>query len=398
MDKKDRKTLGMIAMTHSLVHLIEGAIPPLLPLLRVVFGANYFQMGIVMTVFSYSFGLGAFPAGLLADKIGPKKLLVAYLFGSGVLCILVFPIKTLLSFGVLLGVLGLFGSLYHPAANTLISLGIKQRGKAFGINGIAGSLGTASVPFLAAFLGARLGWKSPFLIFGFVALLLGVYALIVPATVMDHSEPTGPATEKTERTEKKGFLVLFLFYASCALSGMGNRGVLSFLPTFLGKSLFADILAADRVTLGGLVASATLVIGASGQYIAGHLVDKHRPIFLYISTLVITAISIVTMATFGGPFIFIGAAGFGFFSFAIQPLQNTMVSQLITRRRHGLGFGIMFFMTFGVGSLAAAISGYMADRFGLSSLFYVMAGCYTLSCVCLFGILALERQAALTRG
>ena len=388
MDTQDRKTLGVVSAAHTLVHLIEGALPPLIPLLLGVFGTDYFHLGLVMSVFSYTFGLGAFPSGALVDRVGPTRLLVLYLFGAGILCISVLFVQKLLPFAILMGFLGILGSFYHPAANTIISLGIKERGKAFGINGIAGSLGTSLVPFVAAFLGARWGWKSPYVLFGVGVLIVGFFSLSLPSYRMqsEGQKESNPSKEGTDRgTNPLIGRALVLFYLSCAIAGMGNRGVLTFLPSYLGSKFTLTSLGLDSVRVGGVFATLTLIAGAAGQYIAGALVDRYRPQRLYLFTLLISASSILLMAFTGGLPLFVGAVGFGFFSFAVQPMQNTIVAKLLPKHRQGIGYGFMFFMTFGIGSVAAAFSGWLADRFGLSRVFLAMGLCYVASMCTMYG-------------
>ena len=53
------------------------------------YGTDYFHLGIVVSVFSYAFGLGSLPAGYLADRVGPRRLVTIYLFGSGIAAMLV---------------------------------------------------------------------------------------------------------------------------------------------------------------------------------------------------------------------------------------------------------------------------------------------------------------------
>lgn len=388
MDTQDRKTIGVVSVAHTLVHLIEGALPPLIPLLLGVFGTDYFHLGLVMSIFSYTFGLGSLPSGMLVDRVGPSRLLVLYLFGAGVLCLSVLLVRELLPFAILMGFLGILGSFYHPAANTIISLGIKERGKAFGINGIAGSLGTSLVPFVAAFLGARWGWKSPYVLFGMGVLLVGVFALSLPSYRMQpagHKESTGLKGGTEGAANRLINRALVLFYLSCAVAGMGNRGVLTFLPSYLGSKFALASLGLDPVRVGGIFATLTLIAGAAGQYIAGALVDRYRPQRLYLFTLLISAASILLMAFTGGTPLFLGAVGFGFFSFAVQPMQNTIVAKLLPKHRQGVGYGFMFFMTFGIGSVAAAFSGWLADRFGLSSVFLAMGLCYVASVFTMYG-------------
>ena len=75
VNPEEKKIMGLVSASHGLVHLYEGVLPPLLPLVMAEFGAEYFTMGIIVTIFSFAFGLGSLPAGILADKIGPRRLI-----------------------------------------------------------------------------------------------------------------------------------------------------------------------------------------------------------------------------------------------------------------------------------------------------------------------------------
>jgi len=133
MNKQEKKIMGLTTLSHSLVHLFEGVLPPLIPLVMTEFGTNYLYMGIVVMVFSYAFGFGSLPAGYLADKIGPRRLVTFYLFGSGLTAVFIWPVGSLLTYAVIMGFIGMFCSTYHPASNTLLSLTIREKGKAFGM-------------------------------------------------------------------------------------------------------------------------------------------------------------------------------------------------------------------------------------------------------------------------
>ena len=180
LNKEEKRIITLTTGSHFLVHLFEGVLPPLIPLLMLEFGTDYFHMGLVVTVFSYAFGIGSLPAGYLADKIGPRRLITLFLFGAGILAMGVWSMNSLVNYGILMGGIGLFCSTYHPASNTLISLGIREKGKAFGIHGIAGSLGVASVPVLSAWIGSALGWRMPHVLYGIFGILVGFYSLTIP--------------------------------------------------------------------------------------------------------------------------------------------------------------------------------------------------------------------------
>jgi len=77
---------------------------------------------------------------------------------------------------------------------------------------------------------------------------------------------------------------------------------------------------------------------------------------------------------------------YAFFYFAVQPVQNYIVSKYLPQHRHGLGYGTLFILTFGVGSTAAAVSGYLADLYGLQIVFYSMGFCFLASALLILGL------------
>ena len=378
MSREEKKIMGLTISSHGLVHLYEGVLPPLIPLLMGEFGTDYFHLGIVVTIFSYAFGLGALPAGFLSDRVGPLRLVSIYLFGSGVLSVCMWPVGSLPTYAVLMGLIGLFCSTYHPASNTLISHAIREKGKAFGIHGIAGSLGVAVIPLLSAWTGSAMGWKTPHILFGLWGVVVGFYSLTVPRR---SAATQGAKSVKGSEADSRAvpYLNLIVFFLSASALGLTYRGIMTFLPAYMGQNVHLSLLNMDTVALGGTIATLALLSGAVGQYLAGRLVDRYVPERIYLGATVIGTIFVFLMARGSNILLVVAAVVYAFFYFSTQPVQNYLLSRYLPRHRHGLGYGIHFFLTFGVGSTAAAASGYLADHFGLPSVFYAMGLCFILS-------------------
>jgi MFS family permease len=378
MNREEKKIMGLTVASHPLVHLFEGVLPPLIPLLMVDFGTDYFHLGIVVSVFSYAFGIGSLPAGFLADKLGPRRLVTFFLFGAGLLSALVFFVPTLLIYGVIMGFTGLFCSMYHPASNTLISQSVREKGKAFGIHGIAGSLGVAVVPVLSAWLGSNMGWRAPHVFFGIMGIAAGIFSFSVPAKSAFTSEPRDIDKKSSE---KISYLILIIFYSSAAALGLTYKGIMTFLPAYMGEKIHFGFITLSKVTLGGMVATLALVSGAVGQYIGGRLTDRFRPESIYSGAIIAGTFFVFIMAKSTGLILIISAVFYAFFYFSTQPMQNFLLSNYLPKHRHGIGYGIHFFVTFGIGSTAAAVSGYLADNYGLESVFYAMGACFIVATV-----------------
>jgi MFS family permease len=378
MTPAEKRILTLSTAAHSLVHLYEGVLPPLIPLLMTDYGTDYFHLGIVVSVFSYAFGFGSLPAGYLADRVGPRRLVTIYLFGSGISAMLVGGVGSLVSYGLVMGFVGLFCSTYHPASNTLIALAVRERGRAFGIHGIAGSLGVATVPVISASIGSLFGWRAPHILFGLIGIAVGCFSLTVSG-----ARPAAP--RKTSIKEQEGvwtgarLLQLGVFFLSAMALGLTYKGIMTFLPAYLGERVQLSFLRLDAVALGGTVATLVLLSGAVGQYLAGRLADYYKPEKLYFISIAMGTVFVFVMASASNLLLVAAAVIYALFYFAAQPIQNYLLASYVPRERQGLGYGIHFFLSFGVGSTAAAVAGWLADRFGLGAVFQFTGVCFLLS-------------------
>ncbi|MDA8126009.1 MAG: MFS transporter, partial [Deltaproteobacteria bacterium] len=69
---------GMIPLFivgHFSHHVLTSITVPLIPFIRSAFDLDYTQSGLVISAFTLACGIGQLPAGWLADRIEPRKLL-----------------------------------------------------------------------------------------------------------------------------------------------------------------------------------------------------------------------------------------------------------------------------------------------------------------------------------
>ena len=377
MEKKEKSIMGLTTSSHFLVHLFEGVLPPLIPLVMLEFNADYFHIGLIVSIFSYAFGLFAIPAGIISDRIYPKHLITIFLLCAGIPAIAVFKATSILGYGILMGIIGIFAAIYHPAANTLIARSIKEKGKGFGLHGIAGSLGVASAPAISAFIGTAAGWRTPHIIYGAIGIAIAVFSFTMKKDNTESGTDIEP--DKTEEKKKKSYYPLILFFLTAIFLGLTYKGIMTFLPIYMGENVHFNFIKSNKIALGGFVTTLALLAGAVGQYVSGKLTDKYPPEKIYFFTVLCGAVCVFSIAFTTNFALILSAMFYAFFYFSVQPIQNYIISVYLPVHRHGIGYGILFMMTFGVGSTAALISGYMADKFGLASIFYLMGVCYTIA-------------------
>jgi len=135
--------LGSLYAAHAASHGFVLLLPAVLVSLRVEFGASFTTLGAVATVSSMLYGLGALPAGLLADRVGAPVLLRAFAGLSILGCVLATVAPGVWWLAGALALLGAAGALYHPSGLAELTLNAPGGGREFGVHGSWGNVGTA---------------------------------------------------------------------------------------------------------------------------------------------------------------------------------------------------------------------------------------------------------------
>jgi MFS family permease len=294
--------------------------------------------------------------------------------------------------------LGALGSVYHPMANSLITSKVKEYGRALGIHGAAGNIGLAAAPFVAGLIASRWGWRQAYLWFGVPGIVLSIWSLFVDMSVRKEKENRpSPITPKNKpSSQTRDFWIFFsvpflLLYWLNILQSFSFLGTTTFLPTYMAKQTSFRIFSWDSVAIGGMLSGLALFMGVFGQYTGGILGQKphlERNV-LIISTAAFPFILSMSFTSEGS--LLIVALVFFFFIFALQPMMTVLLAQRTTPEMRGTAFGIYFFAAFGIGSLAASFSGYIAQRFGLSWVFLGLSGSVMLLIFSSFILLKLKK-------
>ena len=173
----------MINIGHGLAHLLMLLFPVVAALAALTFGEDYATLIVLTTGSWLAFGLGAIPAGWLADRWSRRGMLAVYFIGAGISCFLTAASQNYWQIASALVVLGIFASIYHPVGIAILADGApKSLGKRLAINGVWGNIGVAISALVAAALAEFYGWRSVFIIPGIVSVILGfIWLFVVPA-------------------------------------------------------------------------------------------------------------------------------------------------------------------------------------------------------------------------
>ncbi len=378
MQQDDKVVIGLMGCSHALSHGYLLIFPTVLLLLQKEFSLGYLELGVIGSIMNLTYGLGALPGGMIYNLLGPKKLYLLCFLGSTGALILVAASPTLIVLTAGLALLGIFGSVYHPLANVLITEKVNAYGRALGIHGAAGNVGLAMAPFVVGLIAFYLGWRNAYLFFILPGILLSFWSLFVD---MSPRNETG-TIQHSKAEQKRGWndfriyfsLPLVLLYLANMMHSFCFNGSMTFLPTYLAKRTSFHLFSLDSIALGGILSSLVLWIGVIGQFGGGVLAQKPH---LEKKLLLVSAMAlpfILAMSFTRDLPLLILSLVFFFFSFFLQPMNNTLLARYTALNTRGTAFGIYFFVAFGFGSLASSFSGYIAQAIGLQWVFMGLSG------------------------
>jgi MFS family permease len=359
--------LLLLGAAHSLNHSLFVVAPPLLTLIMSNLGTSKLSISTVATVASFVYGFGALAGGPLGDRIGEAKTIALSLALSGLSALIMLvagALQSIYAFAVVLILMAVWASFYHPTANSLISKGFRGRvAESMGLHGVGGTLGVVLTPTVAFFLGAVLGWQYAFVFFGILCMILALpFAKGLKGA--EHAGDKFGSIVDAFKIRKLRVLLAF----NIAI-GLFMKGIELFLPTFLQEAKMVDPLWAS------IAYTLVLAAGVPGQWIGGKSADRIGSKRVLTATMV--GISFGLLLLLFVPNYAVGIALFiplyGLCFYAHQPALNSLTAFLSPRDQRGAVFGIFFFTSFGIGSLSQVMAGYIADAFGLTASFYLLA-------------------------
>ena len=370
MNRTEKIILSITGGSHLSVHALMLALPSLIPIFISEFNIGIDVLGFVVTVSAFMFGIGAIPSGWLESRIGGKTLLVIYLFGSSFSALF---ISLSNSFNVLvfgLGLLGLTSSIYHPAGLTLISNRIHHITKGMAVHGVFGSTGSAVGPVLATTLALFISWRASYATLGLFNLALGIASiLLIPSTKdNEHVEiiNTKKKDNKTNRT------ALMYFYITNLIMGFVYYGFTTFMPIHFSENT-KDLLPFIPDTMkAGVFPSFVFISGIIGQIIGGKLGSHFNRVRILPYIIAMNIPFLLLMGNSKGIMLVFCSLCLGMTYFSSQPICNTIIADLTNSNNRGIGYGINFFLSMGIGSLAAMVGGILAINYGTNIIFISM--------------------------
>jgi FSR family fosmidomycin resistance protein-like MFS transporter len=366
-------TLSFSSLAHTYSHLFTLLYATVVLVLEREWGLSYAELFALSIPMSVLFGAAALPAGWLGDKWSASGMMALFFLGVGGCSILTGFADS--PFGIVLGLsgIGLFAAIYHPVGIPWLVRNAVNRGRALGVNGLFGSVGTAGAALVAGLLADLWGWRAAFIVPGAVCLVTGLAFVWARQMnlLLDRGEDAVPTPVPVKGDIWRVFWVMS---ATMLCTGLIFQATAFALPKVFDSRLSA-VFNDSMLGIGGMV-TIVYTCSALSQLVGGELADRYslRGVYIVVQWLQIPVI--LTAMLLIHPALVPVAALMVSLNVAGQPAENSLLAKYTPPQWRGRAFGGKFVLTLGVSSLGVAVIPVIYQFTGtLDILFILLAAC-----------------------
>lgn len=343
--------------------------------------------GALMAVFLWIYGLVSPFAGVVADRVSRKKLVVGSLFVWSAVTYLMGYASDFTQLYWLRALMGVSEALYIPSALSLIADWHegKSRSLAIGIHMTGLYVGQAVGGF-GATIAATFSWHSTFNWFGIIGIAYSVVLALLlhdkPKAAAAVAASPNPATLMKKESLWRGlsvvlstwaFWVILIYFAVPSLPGWATK---NWLPTLFADSLGLDMAQAGPMSTITIAASSFVGVLLGGvlsdkwvlRNIRGRIYTSAIGLGMTIPALVLLGFGHSVVAVVGAGMLF--GIGFGMFDANNMPI----LCQIISAKYRATAYGVMNMVGVFAGAAVTQLLGKWTDGGNLGMGFAVLGG------------------------
>jgi MFS family permease len=299
----------------------------------------------------YAIGTGVsalmvFLVGRLADRWGPRSILIVVALGMGIACFGMAFAYGPIAFFFAFAALRALGQGSLPVNGTLLVAQwfVRYRGRAMAIMGLGGAASTAIFPPVSQYLIDLYGWRETYMILGVV-----VWVLIIPLAVLvvrNRPEDRGQlpdGADELPQSERRAVeadgepasdrALSSVFFWVTALS-LAVPSLVTTAYVFHQISILTEFGLSAGLAAGIFIPFSITAAGSS--LLGGYLVDRFSPIRVFTANMGLLVVATVVLLLVSGPALaFLYAGLMGIFQGIQQIIAHTTWAYFYGRR--GLG-------------------------------------------------------------
>lgn len=343
--------------------------------------------GALMAVFLWIYGIVSPFAGVVADRVSRKKLVVGSLFVWSAVTYLMGYASDFTQLYWLRALMGVSEALYIPSALSLIADWHegKSRSLAIGIHMTGLYVGQAVGGF-GATIAATFSWHSTFYWFGIIGIAYSVVLALLlhdkPKAAAAVAASPNPATLMKKESLWRGlsvvlstwaFWVILIYFAVPSLPGWATK---NWLPTLFADSLGLEMAQAGPMSTITIAASSFVGVLLGGvlsdkwvlRNIRGRIYTSAIGLGMTIPALILLGFGHSVVAVVGAGMLF--GIGFGMFDANNMPI----LCQIISAKYRATAYGVMNMVGVFAGAAVTQLLGKWTDGGNLGMGFAVLGG------------------------
>ena len=340
-----------------------------IPAFGAAMGLSPAEIGLLFMIHSLGSSMAFFPAGLLADHVANRGiLLTASFFWVGFGYLTASFVDGFWAFAMLIAVAGMGDAAWHPiATGVLAQMHKARRAYALGMHAVGGHISEVIALPAAGLLLAMWDWRTAIQILVIPTLITGIFFIFISPKVPRHvnSRPTRADFADIWRiwTASSGLRILALFISY----NMGLFAIITMTPLYLRANHSMSWMAT------GFAMAAMVLPGALLQPWMGKISDRigRRPLIV-IGNAAATGAAFVAWlpTTFGLSFIALGVA-----LTVLVAIRAVLLAAAIDHAggREGTSLGLAFAFMDGFAASAAVLAG-LAGENDIANAFLLASG------------------------
>lgn len=276
--------VGMLWFTGFFNYADRQAIFSVFPLLERELGLDSVQLGLLGSSFALVYGICAPFAGNIVDRVRRKSAVLGGLFVWSAICSATALSRNFIQLLFFRAAEGLGETFYFPAAMSIISdyHGKRTRSRAMGTHQTSVYAGTIAGGFFGGLVGQHYGWRSSFVVFGMLGIVLGfvlMKLLVEPARgAADHADSGVPLHTVEKKMPIGEFLrviwttpTVLILMVAFMLDNFVGMVLLTWMPKFLYDKFHLSL------AIAGLTATIFIQVASMvGSPVGGWLADVLR--------------------------------------------------------------------------------------------------------------------------
>lgn len=345
--------------------------------------------GALMAVFLWIYGIVSPFAGIVADRVSRKWLVVGSLFVWSAVTFLMGYAENFQQLYWLRALMGISEALYIPSALSLIADWHEGRSRSLAIGlHMTGLYVGQAVGGFGATLAAMLSWQSAFHWFGIVGI---AYSIVL--VLMLHENPMHGRTQDASNQDTKkvsifnglgvvlstwAFWVILFYFAAPSLPGWATK---NWLPTLFAQSLDIPMSSAGPISTITIAVSSFIGVIFGGwlsdrwvqRNLRGRIYTSAIGLGMTIPALLLLGLGSSLVAVVGAGLLF--GVGYGMFDANNMPI----LCQFISAKYRATAYGLMNMTGVFAGALVTQVLGRWTDGGNLGMGFALLGGVVALA-------------------